>query len=96
MTTDETPATAPQPTTTQDRPTFDTSVAHIARVYDYWLGGKDNYAADRKAGDAALAMDATARRRGWLVAGAGVLLGCALLMFPPSERKNPCATSRRC
>jgi hypothetical protein len=30
-------------------------VAHIARVYDYWLGGKDNYAADRKAGDAALA-----------------------------------------
>jgi hypothetical protein len=38
----------------QERPTFDTSVAHIARVYDYWLGGKDNYAADRKAGDAAL------------------------------------------
>jgi hypothetical protein len=30
---------------------FDTSVAHIARVYDYWLGGKDNYAADRAAGD---------------------------------------------
>jgi S-adenosyl methyltransferase len=22
----------------QERPTFDTSVAHIARVYDYWLG----------------------------------------------------------
>jgi S-adenosyl methyltransferase len=37
-----------------DRPPFDTSVAHIARVYDYWLGGKDNYAADRAAGDAAL------------------------------------------
>jgi S-adenosyl methyltransferase len=37
-----------------DRPTFDTSVAHIARVYDYWLGGKDNYAADRKAGDVAI------------------------------------------
>jgi len=32
-------------------PAFDTSVAHIARVYDYWLGGKDNYAADRAAGD---------------------------------------------
>ena len=29
-------------------------VAHQARVYDYWLGGKDNYAADRAAGDAAL------------------------------------------
>jgi S-adenosyl methyltransferase len=28
---------------------FDTSVAHIARVYDYWLGGKDNFEADRAA-----------------------------------------------
>lgn len=37
-----------------EHPTFDTSVAHIARVYDYWLGGKDNYAADREAGDAAI------------------------------------------
>jgi SAM-dependent methyltransferase len=26
---------------------FDTSMPNIARVYDYWLGGKDNYAADR-------------------------------------------------
>jgi hypothetical protein len=58
VTTDETPVTAKQTSAnanSQDRPTFDTSVAHIARVYDYWLGGKDNYAADRKAGDAALA-----------------------------------------
>ena len=31
---------------------FDTSVPHIARVYDYWLGGKDNFAADREAGRA--------------------------------------------
>ena len=23
---------------------FDTSVAHVARVYNYWLGGKDNFA----------------------------------------------------
>jgi O-methyltransferase involved in polyketide biosynthesis len=30
---------------------FDSTVAHPARVYDYWLGGKDNYAADRAAGD---------------------------------------------
>ncbi len=30
---------------------LDTTVAHPARIYDYWLGGKDNYAADRKAGD---------------------------------------------
>src|SRR5215831_17343395 len=30
---------------------LDTSVPHPARVYAYWLGGKDNYAADRKAAD---------------------------------------------
>ncbi len=34
---------------------FDTSVAHPARVYDYWLGGKDNYAADREAAERAIA-----------------------------------------
>ncbi|WP_307831379.1 SAM-dependent methyltransferase [Nucisporomicrobium flavum] len=28
------------------------SVAHPARRYDYWLGGKDNFAADRASGDA--------------------------------------------
>jgi S-adenosyl methyltransferase len=36
-------------------PSFDISVAHVARVYDYWLGGKDNFAADRAAGDQAIA-----------------------------------------
>jgi O-methyltransferase involved in polyketide biosynthesis len=36
-------------------PTFDTSVAHISRVYDYWLGGKDNFAADRHAGEQTIA-----------------------------------------
>jgi S-adenosyl methyltransferase len=35
-------------------PTFDTSVANHARVYNYLLGGKDNFAADRAAGDAAI------------------------------------------
>jgi S-adenosyl methyltransferase len=30
---------------------FDTSVPNHARVYDYWLGGKDNYAADREAAE---------------------------------------------
>jgi O-methyltransferase involved in polyketide biosynthesis len=33
---------------------FDTSVPHIARVYDYWLGGKDNFAADRELGERTL------------------------------------------
>ena len=37
------------------RAPFDTSVAHIARVYDYWLGGKDNFAADRVAAEQAIA-----------------------------------------
>jgi hypothetical protein len=34
---------------------LDTSVAHPARVYDYWLGGKDNFAADREAAEQAIA-----------------------------------------
>jgi hypothetical protein len=33
---------------------IDTSVAHSARVHDYWLGGTDNFAADRAAGDAVI------------------------------------------
>jgi hypothetical protein len=33
---------------------FDTSVAHQARMYDYVLGGKDNYVADRAAVEAGL------------------------------------------
>jgi len=37
-----------------DVPRLDAGVAHIARVYDYWLGGKDNFAVDRAAGDEAL------------------------------------------
>src|SRR6266496_4272445 len=32
-------------------PGFDTTVSHSARIWNYWLGGKDNYAADREAGD---------------------------------------------
>jgi hypothetical protein len=38
-------------------PEINTNVAHAARVYDYLLGGKDNFAADRVLGDAlAIAM----------------------------------------
>ena len=36
-------------------PTVDPSVAHIARIQDYWLGGKDHFEADRIAGDEAIA-----------------------------------------
>lgn len=34
---------------------IDTSVAHSARVYNYLLGGKDHFAADREAGDQMIA-----------------------------------------
>jgi hypothetical protein len=34
-----------------DQPLYDTTVAHPARVYNYWLGGKDNFEADREVGD---------------------------------------------
>jgi hypothetical protein len=40
---------------------IDTSVAHPARRYDYWLGGKDNFAADRASGDAVAAAFPTVR-----------------------------------
>ena len=46
------------------RPEFDLGVAHPARVYNYWLGGKDHYEADRVAGDE------VARCRPHVVAGA--------------------------
>jgi hypothetical protein len=29
---------------------IDTRVPHIARIYDFWLGGKDNFEVDREAG----------------------------------------------
>ena len=35
-------------------PRIDTSRAHPARIYDSWLGGKDNFAADREAAELAL------------------------------------------
>lgn len=34
---------------------LDTSRAHPARVYDYWLGGTDNFPADREAAERVLA-----------------------------------------
>jgi hypothetical protein len=42
------------PASANEAPSFDTSVANHARVYNYLLGGKDNFAADRAAGDAAI------------------------------------------
>jgi hypothetical protein len=41
----------PAPGAEQRQPDVDTGVAHIARVYNYWLGGQDNFAADRAAAE---------------------------------------------
>ncbi|WP_426505293.1 SAM-dependent methyltransferase [Dactylosporangium sp. McL0621] len=38
--------------TEQGHARIDTTVAHPARRYNYWLGGKDHFAADRASGDA--------------------------------------------
>ncbi len=35
-------------------PELDTSKAHPARIYDYWLGGKDHFPADRAAAEQAI------------------------------------------
>ncbi len=35
----------------QEPPEIDTSVPQSARIWNYWLGGKDNYPVDRAAGD---------------------------------------------
>ena len=34
---------------------FDTSVPNPARMWNYWVGGKDNYAADRQAAEQIMA-----------------------------------------
>ena len=35
-------------------PAFDTGVANAARMWNYWIGGKDNFRADREAGELVL------------------------------------------
>jgi hypothetical protein len=47
--------------TDQTPPSIDTSVAHPARRYNYWLGGKDHFQADRDSGDAIARMFPTIR-----------------------------------
>ena len=42
---------------------IDTSVAHPARVYDYWLGGENNFPADREAAERVLAATPGLRER---------------------------------
>jgi hypothetical protein len=60
----DTPAVR-QPTDIPERagepPSYDTGIAHPARIYDYLLGGKENYAADRAAAEEIIATGPDAR-----------------------------------
>jgi hypothetical protein len=55
-----------------------------ARIYDYWLGGKDNYTVDREAAEQAIAAnpgivaDVRANRRSWPCGVPEVVLACEL------------------
>ncbi|MEV4349826.1 SAM-dependent methyltransferase [Actinoplanes sp. NPDC049596] len=58
--------------------TVDTSVPHSARVWNYWLGGKDNFAVDRRVGDQVRAVfpeivDAARETRAFLRRAVGFL-----------------------
>ena len=75
----------PAPLEEQPKVEVDTGVAHIARVYNYWLGGKDNFAADREAAELVISSypsilasvraqrDFLGRAVEYLVAQAGIL-----------------------
>lgn len=39
------------------RPAIRTDIPHSARIWNYWMGGKDYYEVDRIAGDAGIAVD---------------------------------------
>jgi SAM-dependent methyltransferase len=57
---------------------IDTSVAHSARVYDWWLGGKDNFAPDRELGQKIVDMvpmthDSARANRAFLHRAAGMV-----------------------
>jgi hypothetical protein len=63
-------------------PRFDVSVPHIARVYNYWLGGKDHFAADRIAAEQTIAVypgirDSARANRAFLARAVRYLAGTA-------------------
>jgi O-methyltransferase involved in polyketide biosynthesis len=46
----------PEATSPHEPARFDPTTPNVARMYDYYLGGKDNFAADREAAEMALSM----------------------------------------
>jgi hypothetical protein len=60
------------PSSQEKFPKIDITKAHTARVWNYWLGGKDNYPADREVGEQIFAVlpdivDAARAQRGFLI-----------------------------
>ncbi|HEX9343766.1 MAG TPA: SAM-dependent methyltransferase [Actinomycetota bacterium] len=65
---------------------IDTSVAHPARMYDYFLGGKDNFPADREAAEKVLAIvpegrDMARENRAFLGRAVRFLAGSGIRQF---------------
>ncbi|MGW1737422.1 SAM-dependent methyltransferase [Nocardia sp. NPDC001965] len=46
-----------EPAPEEHRPAIRTDIPHSARIWNYWMGGKDNYEVDRIAGEAGIAID---------------------------------------
>jgi SAM-dependent methyltransferase len=70
----------------EDLPGIDTSVAHSARIYDWWLGGKDNFAADRELGQKIVDMvpmtpASTRANRAFLHRAAGMVAAAGVQQF---------------
>ena len=68
------------PSVSSPKPKIDTTVAHTARIWNYWLGGKDNYAVDREVGDQIRKLhpeigDYARADRGFLARAVGYLVG---------------------
>ena len=63
-----------------------TDIPHPARVYDYWLGGKDNFAADRTAAEQVLQvmpeiLDTVRGNRQFLARAVGFLRDAGIRQF---------------
>jgi hypothetical protein len=73
-------AHSPPPPRQERLPKIDVTRAHTARVWNYWLGGKDHYKVDRDVGEQIFAVlpdivDAARAQRGFLVRVVGYLAG---------------------
>jgi O-methyltransferase involved in polyketide biosynthesis len=71
---------SPSPGSQERLPGIDTTRAHTARVWNYWLGGKDNYPVDCEVGEQVFAVlpdivDAARAQRGFLVRAVRYLAG---------------------